>query len=76
MEAALLQYGAIGAMLIGLAAYILRIEARHKKERKEWMEMQSTQFDRMNELSDESNKVIREHTNILTGLKTLLENRR
>jgi len=76
MEQALLQYGAIGVMLIGMSAYILRIEARHKKERKEWMDMQSTQFDRMNELSDESNKVIREHTNILIGLKTLLENRK
>jgi len=76
MEAAFLQYGVLGLVVVGLGAYVLRIEARHKKERNEWMDMQSEQFDRMNDLADESNKVIREHTNVLSGIKSLLENRR
>lgn len=76
MEAAFLQYGVLGLVVLGLSAYVLRIETRHKKERREWMEMQSEQFDRMNDLTDESNKVIREHTNVLSGIKSLLEVRR
>lgn len=76
MEAAFLQNGILGLVVVGLSAYVLRIELRHKKERREWMEMQSEQFDRINELIDESNKVIREHTNVLSALKSLLENRR
>lgn len=76
MDAVLLQYGILGAVVVGLSSYILKIEARHRKERKEWQEIASNQFKRMNDLGDETNQVIREHTNILSGLKTLLENRR
>lgn len=71
-----LQYGVLGGVVVGLAGYILRIEGRHKKERKEWMEMQERQFDRTNDMTDETHRVLRENTNILAGLKTLLENRR
>lgn len=76
MDTLFLQYGLLGGVVLGLSAYILRIEARHKKERKEWQDIQMDQFNRINDLTDETNKVIREHTNILSGLKTLLENRR
>lgn len=76
MTEILLKYGFPGVALIGLAAYIIRIEGRHAKERKEWMEQQEKQFDRLNEIADESNRVTRDNTNILTGLKTLLENRK
>lgn len=33
-------------------------------------------FSRLSQLTDESNKVTRENTNILQGLKSLLENRK
>jgi len=76
METVLLQYGILGVVVLGLSGYILRIESRHRKERKEWQDIQSSQFKRMNELGDETNEVIREHTNMLSGLKTLLENKK
>lgn len=74
-----LSYGLTGAIILGLGMYILKIEDRHRKERREmWeqqqreaeanREVQQKQFDRMIESSDRN-------TNILSGLKTLLENR-
>lgn len=76
MNEVLLQYGVLGVVVIGLASYILKIEARHKKERDEWREQDSKQLDRVNQMNDTNNQVLREHTNILQGLKTLLENRK
>lgn len=76
MEKELLQYGVLGIVVIGMAYYILKIEARHKRERKELMDINAKQFDRVSDMNDESNKVLRENTNILSGLKALLENRR
>jgi len=71
-----LLFGFITTIMGGLGTYIYTIEKRHKKERKEWTERDEKNFERLNELTDESNKVIREHTNVLSGLKTLLENQR
>ncbi len=65
----LANYGVLGIVLIALAAYVLRIEKRHKEERDEWRKTVDKQF-------DEQNKNIKENTSILSGLKTLLENRR
>lgn len=76
MEELLKSYGLAGIVIVALAAYVLRIEKRHTKERKEWKESQDKQFDRVNEMTDESNKVLRENTNILSGLKSLLEHRK
>lgn len=69
------QYGVLGLAVIGLGAYIVRIEQRHKKERDEWRITIEKQFDKLDERSEETNKTTRETGNILTGLKTLLENR-
>jgi hypothetical protein len=71
-----LLFGFITMIMGGLGTYIVMSEKRHRKERKEWAERDERNFDRMNETADETNKVIRENTNILSGLKTLLENRR
>lgn len=60
---------------------------RHERERKEWaeaaakerkemLEVNKQQFDQLFELSEENNKIDREHINILVGLKTILENPR
>lgn len=76
MTDAALQYGFIGLAVLGLASYIVKIEARHKKERDEWRKMIEKQNERTDKMTDENNKVIREHSNILSGLKALLENRR
>jgi hypothetical protein len=87
MENELLKYGLSGICIAGLAWYILHSEESHRKERKEWrdqqkleteqnLKVQKEQFDRINEISDTSNQLTRENTNILTGLKTLLENPR
>lgn len=71
-----LQYGFIGLAVVGLAAYIVKIESRHKKERDEWRKMIEKQNERTDKMTDENNKVIREHTNLLSGLKAILESRR
>jgi uncharacterized protein YlxW (UPF0749 family) len=79
--------GFITSIIGALGSYILIVEKRHRKERKEMredhekerkemLELHKRQFEQLSEISDESNKVSREHINILSGLKTLLENRR
>lgn len=75
MEELLKSYGLAGVIIVALAGYVIRIEARHGKERKEWRETVEKQFNRMDEMSDEGHKAVRENTSILQGLKTLLENR-
>lgn len=75
MDKELIQYGALGVCVIGMATYIIRIEMRHAKERKEWGEKDDKKFEQVNKITEENNKVLRENTNILAGLKTLLENK-
>jgi hypothetical protein len=75
MEKLIENYGILGIILVALAAYVIRIEKRHGSERKEWRETMEKQFNRMDEMSDEGHKAVRENTSILQGLKTLLENR-
>lgn len=70
------QYGILGAVIAGLIAYIIRIEERHKRDREESRKREKEYFERLNDISDDTNKVIRENTSILSGLKTLLENRK
>lgn len=65
----LAQYGILGIIVIALATYVLMIEKRHKEERDEWRKADE-------KTKDEMNKNIRENTSVLSGLKTLLENRR
>jgi len=65
----LAQYGLQGIVIAGLAWYVLRIEKRHSDERGEWKKTTEKQF-------EDSSRVINENTNVLAGLKTLLENRR
>jgi len=69
MTEVLSQYGLAGAVIIALAGYVLMIEKRHREERDEWRKS----IDRQN---DESNRITRENTNILSALKSMLENRR
>lgn len=86
MNEALLKYGLGGIIIAGMAWFILYLMKDHKKEREEMRvgnekqriedrETRNKQFKRMEEMADESNKSVRENTNILTGLKTLLENK-
>lgn len=79
MQDIFLKYGITGAVIVALAWYILRIEDRHRKERKEYadrlmeqerknQEITGKMFDKMIESTDKN-------TNILSGLKTILENK-
>lgn len=79
MQDIFLKYGISGAVIVALSWYILRIEDRHRKERKEYadrmmeqekrnQEVTGKMFDKMIESTDKN-------TNILSGLKTLLENK-
>lgn len=85
MEEIILKYGLPGAIIVGLGIYVLKIEKRHREERKEWMDSQlreaeeyrktqERQFDRMNEMSDHNTEALNKTGGILSGLKTLLEN--
>lgn len=91
-----LLFGFITSIIGGLAAYVLIIEKRHSKEKKEiverqekerletldrhskerreLIEIQKEQFDQISELSQENNKISREHITLLSGIKSLLEN--
>lgn len=76
----LLNYGVLGIVVVCMAAYIIRIESRHKEE-KEQMEEQHrderNEYRRSNErLTEETNRNIRENTGVLNGLKALLESKR
>lgn len=83
MEDELLKYGGLGLGLI-IAGIIGKIalqkmsemEKSHKEERKEFRQTIEKQFDEQNKTAEEHNKITRENTGILQGLKTLLENRR
>lgn len=63
------QYGILGIICAALAGYVLMIEKRHVKERKEWKETIERQF-------DEANKTTRENTSVLSALKTIIETMR
>jgi hypothetical protein len=76
MEKIFFQYGVLGAIPVALTWYIMYLHKQHKKERDEWKVMQEKQLDRMDDIAKENNKVIREHTNMLSGLKSLFESRR
>lgn len=72
MNELLQQYGGYG-IAVALAAFVMYLLNEHKKERKEWLGALDKFFDRADEKEEEKNKIIRENTNILTGLKTLFE---
>jgi len=85
MDDILLKYGLPGVVIIGLSAFVMKLIEWQRKDRKEWKDemikmqdehrkSQERNFDRLSQLTDESNRVTRDNTNILTGLKTLLEN--
>lgn len=67
MDTALLQYGLAGICILGLSLFVLKLMGDHRKERDEWREENKRQ-------QEDSTKVIRDTGNILSGLKTLLEN--
>lgn len=82
MDKEILQYGAAGIVAMGMGWFIMYLMKDNRKERKEWREFQEKQMDRMDKQIDRmleqgemNNKVIREHSNILSGIKTLIENR-
>lgn len=85
MDDIFLKYGLPGAIIFALSTFVYKLIDWHRKDRAEWHEqydkqveesrkLQEQQFDRLGELTDESNKVLRDHTNVLSGLKSLLEN--
>lgn len=61
-------WGIPGAIIAGLAAYVLLIEKRHREERSDWAKTNERQV-------DEQNRNLKENTSVLSALKTLLENR-
>lgn len=67
MDEILLKYGLPGVCILGLALFVLKLMGDHRKERDEWREENRRQ-------QEDSTKVIRDTGNILSGLKTLLEN--
>lgn len=73
MQNVLLQYGLPGAVIVGLAGFVMYLIREHKKERKEWVAMLEKMVEKLDTREKETNFTIREVSNILTGLKTLFE---
>lgn len=74
MQDVIIQFwGVWGAIIVALGLYILRLETKHSKERKEWLSAIERLFDKSDEREKDVNDTIRETGNILTGLKTLFE---
>lgn len=85
MDDILLRYGLPGVVIGGLSAFVMKLIEWQRKDRTEWRDeiariqeenrkIHEKQFDRLSQLTDESNRVTRDNTNILSGLKSLLEN--
>lgn len=85
MDDILLRYGLPGVVIAGLSAFVMKLIEWQRKDRTEWRDeieriqeenrkIHEKQFDRLSQLTDESNRVTRDNTNILSGLKSLLEN--
>lgn len=72
MNELLQQYGGYG-IAVALAGFIMYILKEHKKERKEWLSAIDRFLDKADKRDDEMNDLVRENTNILSGLKTLFE---
>lgn len=69
----LLQYGALGAMVIAMFWYIVNRDKAHAKERAETNKIIENQFARMNQLADQDAKKSEAYTSILAELKTLIQ---
>lgn len=65
----------MGAVCVALAAYILRIEKRHKDERDEDRKSQKEERDEWRKTINSQFEDANKNAGILQGLKTLLENR-
>lgn len=69
MTEPLAQYGLAGVVIIALAWFVMYLMKQHKEEREDWRKAQ----DRQNE---EANRNINRNTEVLSGLKSLLESRK
>lgn len=85
MEDVFIKYGLPGAVIAALALFVAKLIEWHRKDRQAWEEQTKKQrqemmelfeklFNRQADLTDESNRVTRDNTSILAGLKSLLEN--
>lgn len=69
----LIQYGALGAIVVAMFWYILFLHKERKAERAEYNAMIQKQFDKANTNDEKAVEATKEFSNILTGLKTLIE---
>lgn len=69
----LIQYGALGVIVVAMFWYILFLHKERKQERAEYNAMIQKQFDKSNINDEKAVQATKEFSNILTGLKTLIE---
>lgn len=67
MDGALEKYGLAGIVIFGMAYFIMWLMKDNKKERKENAE-------RMERMNDKNVEAINNNTDVLSSMKTLLEN--
>ena len=69
MEQTLINYGALGVMVLILVSLVYYLLKDHREERKEWRET-------LMNVIKENSKAIQDFTVIVTVLKTMLEDRK
>lgn len=64
---------AVGAIIVALAGYIIVRDKIHRKDMKERNALLEKQFTTLTEISETAQENIKENTDVLSALKTLLE---
>ena len=69
METTLINYGALGVMCLVLISLVYYLLKEHKDERREWRET-------TNSIIKDQTQATKDLTNIITVLKTMIEDRK
>lgn len=75
MNDLLSKFGFMGICISGMAWFIIYLIKGNRGERKEFRDMIERMSDKSDRREDETNKIMREHGNILNSLKTMIENK-
>lgn len=73
MQEIMIQYGALGVSVLGLAAFIIMITKKHETERKEWKDTCDKNFQTIVDIQKQDMESRERNSSILSSLETLLK---